>query len=764
MSYHLHATLIGLLTTAVATTSLSAPIPDKAPPTNPSNVRLTGWLGSRIDANWKNRLATINLDERLRTFKNPAEGGGWSGEHIGKWLHAACLTWQYTQDDALKARIEEAAATLISCQTPDGYLGTYAKDNRWTGWDVWTHKYNIIGLLSVYDTFGDKKALEAATKIGDLLANTFGEGAGKRDIIRAGEHVGMAATSILEPIVKLYRHTHERRFLDLAKYIVRAYDQTHGPKIVKSLNDSHSVAKTANGKAYEMMSNLVGVCALYRETGDEELLSACRHAYDDIVANQMYISGGTSWGEHFQKPHHLPNAGAASENCAQVTWLQLCSELLQLTGNARYADTLELIVYNHLLASQKTSGDLLCYFTPLQGKKPFDKGCNCCTSSGPRGIALVTTFAYTADDKGITVNFYDESTFEASPSGVKTRLVQQTKYPLDGSVQLLVQPQKPATFELRLRMPGWCRNCRLKVNDVRQVVSAVPGTYQRINREWRAGDKVTIEFDMPARLVRGDHTNEGLVAVQRGPLVLAFDSGLNPDLTFSGVSPLAENDGTVKLAATTRPGVAHAFAATGLKAALDGDAVTIGPVPLVLTSFAEAGQKDAFGVWMPSVERLKKPIGSPFIGAKESYSEPGNLDGSIADGDPTTIRVTFNGKKQSEAWFAVEREKPVKINALIFAHGHWFHDGGWFDASQGKPRLQVKKTRDGKWEDVATITDYPDTTATKTNQLCDAQQFRVKVPEMEVAGIRVIGVPACGDNPEQSFASCGELGGVKEPR
>ena len=188
----------------------------------------------------------------------------------------------------------------------------------------------------------------------------------------------------------------------------------------------------------------------------------------------------------------------------------------------------------------------------------------------------------------------------------------------------------------------------------------------------------------------------------------------------------------------------------------------VGPVPLVLTSFAEAGQRSTFGVWMPSVERLKKPAESPFLGAKESYSELGNLDESIADGNPTTIRVTFNGKKQAEAWFAVERDKPVKINAIIFVHGRWFHDGGWFDASRGKPRLQVKRTRDGKWEDAATIADYPDTTAAKTNQLSDAQQFRVKVPEMEVVGIRVIGAPACGDTPEQSFASCGELGGVME--
>jgi DUF1680 family protein len=160
----------------------------------------------------------------------------------------------------------------------------------------------------------------------------------------------MAATSVLEPIVLLYRATKDPRYLDFARYIVRSYDQPHGPKIARSLSDTKSVIKTANGKAYEMMSNLVGLCELHRSTGDEALLRPCVNAYNDIVANQLYVTGGTSLGEHFQPPHRLPNTGAVSENCAHVTWLQLCAELLRITGEAKYADTLELTIYNHLLA------------------------------------------------------------------------------------------------------------------------------------------------------------------------------------------------------------------------------------------------------------------------------------------------------------------------------------------------------------------------------------------------------------------------------
>jgi len=124
----------------------------------------------------------------------------------------------------------------------------------------------------------------------------------------------------------------------------------------------------------------------------------------------MYITGGTSLNEVFQQPHCLPNTGHVSENCAQVSWSQLCIQLLHLTGEAKYADTLERIVYNQLLAAQKPSGEELCYFSPLPGCKPFMSRTNCCTSSGPHGIALTTTYAYTLADDGVMVNFYEPST------------------------------------------------------------------------------------------------------------------------------------------------------------------------------------------------------------------------------------------------------------------------------------------------------------------------------------------------------------------
>ena len=739
------------------------PVADRAVPIQPAQVHFSGWLGKRVDANWKNRLATINLDERLKPFEHPAESQGWSGEHIGKWLHAAALSWSYTHDAALRARIDEALATLARCQGSDGYLGTYAPDRRWGGWDVWTLKYNLIGLLACHELVGDARALAVARRIGDLLVNTFGEG--RRDIIRAGTHVGMAATSVLEPMVLLYRATGDDRYLEFARYITRAYDQPNGPKIIATLTETRSVAKTANRKAYEMMSNLVGLCELYRATGDGALLWPCRYAHDDIVANQMYITGGTSHSEHFQEPHHLLNAGAVSENCAQVTWMQLAIQLLRLTGEARYADTVEQIAYNHLLAAQRPDGAQLCYFTPLAGQKPYSAAMNCCTSSGPRGIALLTTIAYSTSPNSLMVNLYESSTLDAEVAGVKTKLRQQTGYPLDGAVDLTVQPTGPVEFNLLLRIPGWCHGWKVWLNDRPLQAAAVPGTYFRITRTWQPGDRVRLELAMPAVLIEGNYSNDGWVAVQRGPLVLAVDQRLNPDLWIARVSPVVGVDGSVALEPADDPAklAAHVFRGRGLTTIMENDRAELKEVPMVWTSFAEAGQTgSSFLVWLPRKSRLKRVPQLPFLFAKESCSRSGNAQGSIADGDRSTYRVTFDGRMQPEDWFAVQREGPVTINAVVFVHGRVFHDGGWWDTAKGKPRIQIRATADGSWEDVGALESYPQTDATTAPPIPHGKAFIVRFPATPAVAIRIVGAPACGDNPQQSFASCAELQGLND--
>ncbi|MCX7872615.1 MAG: glycoside hydrolase family 127 protein, partial [Verrucomicrobiae bacterium] len=368
-------------------------IPDNLELLTPENAKIGGYLGYRIDANWKNRLLKVDEEPLLAGFRKKPGTHPWIGEHVGKWLHAATLAWAYSMDTELKRKLDRVATELIKTQESDGYLGTYVPEKRFglypeADWDVWVHKYALIGLLTYYQYTGNAEALQACRKAADLLLNTFGPD--KKNIITAGTHVGMAATSVLEPMVLLYDFTGDERYLKFALYIVDCWDSPNGPAILKSLLSHGNVSKTANGKAYEMLSNLVGLCELARVTGEKRYIKAVVMAWEDIVSRRLYITGSASQGEHFRGDYDLPNGESAhvAENCVTVTWIQLNLQLLRLTGEARYANELERTIYNHLSAAQKPDGSQWCYFTPLEGKKAYGPGINCCVSSGPRGMAL----------------------------------------------------------------------------------------------------------------------------------------------------------------------------------------------------------------------------------------------------------------------------------------------------------------------------------------------------------------------------------------
>ncbi|MCS7263758.1 MAG: glycoside hydrolase family 127 protein [Armatimonadetes bacterium] len=590
---------------------------------HPSAVKLGGLLGYRFQVNERNRLLPMDEKALLSGFRNRPGVQAWIGEHVGKWLHAAVLTWQNTGNQELKGKIERIVRELIATQEPDGYLGTYDFPTRWTmekerGWDVWVHKYVLIGLLSYVKGTRDtgqgtsnddelkRKALDASCKAADLILRTFGTGEGQLDLMERSTHVGMASSSILQPMVWLYRLTGDKRYLDFCRYIVWAWEHSpRGPRLLSSLLSHGDVHRTANAKAYEMMSCLVGALELYRTLRDEgkeeegkALLLASKRAWDDIAENHLYITGGTSLGEFFQPDHHLPNDGAVSETCATVTLLQFTLELFRLTGEAKYMDIAERTVFNHLLAAQHPKGDSWCYFTPLEGQKGYGRGINCCTSSGPRGIALLPTFLYTIDrDGGIRINLFAASQLNLKELGIG--IEQQTDYPYDGTVILKLRLDKPKEFAIRIRVPNWCETAEVKVNDEKPM--KVGKGYFELKRSWLNGD--TVEIDLPIKLtvVNGTHTNEGKLALTYGSLVLAFDQRFLPAEVQSLKDISIPSDGQIPLKVVQ---VKNGEAIWEGERAFEIEVVTLTEpkrkLVFPLTDFAHASSKGTqFFVWIP---------------------------------------------------------------------------------------------------------------------------------------------------------------------
>lgn len=519
---------------------MSQRVENKFKSANYYNREFEGYLANKMHINLEKRLMTIDLDTILDPYQNRPGKQQWVGEHVGKFLHAASLYYSFTQNKALKERIDYAVHNLLQSQMEDGYLGTYEQEKRWTSWDVWSHKYNMIGLLTHYEVFDHKASLEACNRIADLLISIFGAEENKKDIIASGTHVGMAPTSILEPMVKLYIITQKQEYLDFCHYLVESWEQENGPKIISSLLEHGNVYKTANNKAYEMMSCLVGLADLYKITGDESYLQACSKAWNDIANHQNYPIGTSSFAEHFTQPGMLRSDGeyrnakyvGPGEGCVTVTWMQFCRRMLEITGEQKIVEEIEKTIYNALLAAQNPRNGEICYFLPLEGgRKRYGEVSHglapdicCCSSSIPRGIALIPSLSAGILNGHPTLLLFNSGRYRFNGPDHKLELRVETQFPENGKVQVAVYPEKAADFSLQINVPGWSESFKASVNGT--TYEGIPGSFLRIRRLWNKGDHITIEFELSAKSVADGNKPDPRFVIKRGPQVLALDQNI----------------------------------------------------------------------------------------------------------------------------------------------------------------------------------------------------------------------------------------------
>jgi len=513
-------------------------ITDKSDPFDLQNIKFGGYLAERVNDNLYQRLLNIDETGILECYYNRPGKQEWVGEYPGKYLHAAARVWRFSKNAQLKIQMDRIVDILIGCQLDDGYLGTYLPADYWTKWDVWAHKYNILGLLSYYSVTGYKPALEACVKMGDLLCRTFGENPGQRRIIDNSPHLGMASTSVLEPMTYLYRFTGDKKYLDFCNYIVKAYDYEKGPKIISTLTTIGKVDKTANGKAYEMMSNLTGVVKLYQLTGNEKLLKATENAWNDISRNKLYITGTSSKGEMFQEDSILPagNDVHMGEGCVTTTWLQFSQALYYLTGESKYINEIEKTIYNHLLAAENPQTGCVSYYTALQGKKPYRCNIdgNCCLASIPRAIAAIPELAYSKNmDNGFDINIYTtgkitDKIFTKDGKEIAVQCNIQSAFPEGGESTITINPETKSVFRLSLHVPDWCKNYKAVVNG--KTLVGIPGQYLDIEQKWEKNSVISVSFDMTLQKLDGGLSYPGYMAFKFGTQVLAVDQALNPEI------------------------------------------------------------------------------------------------------------------------------------------------------------------------------------------------------------------------------------------
>ena len=598
---------------------------------SPADVAVKGVLGKAIDLSEHGRLRTLpgwDNGKLITMFSTEARNKNastdWYGEHAGKWLYTAALAVTRTGNDTLKALLLKTADYLVNNQEADGYLGSYSPELRITNknskqhkksWDVWSLSYMMLGLLEVNDRFPDDKYLNAAKKIGELLLRTFGDGSA--DITDYGTRYGYSATVVLEPVVELYKVTSDKRYLDFAQLIVKEVEHRDGLRLIAAALNNRDMETVADGKAYQVIWNLVGLTRLYEVTGTPEYLKAVENAWQNIHDYHLTITGGP-WGGIGKHKECFNTKGfwdpyGFIETCSIMSWIQLNKLLLHLSGEAKYAQEIEKSANNALLGAQFPDGQDWTYHSFTNGRKHAANYNDCCPSSGALALEELSSLVYTRKQNGIACNLYTEN--EANvllDNSNPVHISQRTGYPFTGKIRLTIVPSKEASFPLFIRIPDWAEHVQITVDG--KAVNAQEihsGTYYSVNRDWKKGDVVEIDLPMPLRIVqqaefavmpqgKDDLYRVNWFALARGPLVYASNgliNGKDRETNFHLRSEKPES--LFRPVAEAGRAVTAAGRAVATAGKWDGPAyrlVAPGMRPLLFLPFYEAGGRGA-GTW-----------------------------------------------------------------------------------------------------------------------------------------------------------------------
>ncbi|HEY0735915.1 MAG TPA: beta-L-arabinofuranosidase domain-containing protein [Herpetosiphonaceae bacterium] len=473
---------------------------------------------------------------------------------IAKWIEAASYSLATHPDPQLDALVDEVIAHVAQAQQPDGYLNswftTVHPEQRWTNLRDWHELYNAGHLIEAgvahFQATGKRTLLDVVRRYADYIDSVFGTAPSKQRGYCGHPEIELA-------LVRLYHATDERRYLDLARYFVdergrephyfdqearargddpalfwartHEYNQSHCPVRLQDEVVGHAVRATY---LYSAMADLAA------EDGDTSLLEACRRLFRHLTTKRMYVMGGIGSSmnnEGFTSDYDLPNESAYAETCAGIALVFWAQRMLNIDLDRRYADIMELALYNAVLSGVAADGTHFFYDNPLSSDGDKQRSewftCPCCPPNLARIIASLSGYIYAQRDDEVVAHLYVQGTARLRLAGQEVTLRQETNYPWNEQVSIRVGLGEPANFRLRLRLPGWCRAPRLMVNgEAIDLANAVENGYAVIRRQWRDGDVVGLELPMPIERVYAHpevRADVGSAALRRGPLVYCLE-------------------------------------------------------------------------------------------------------------------------------------------------------------------------------------------------------------------------------------------------
>ncbi|MBN2173301.1 MAG: glycoside hydrolase family 127 protein [Bacteroidales bacterium] len=664
---------------------------------------------------------------------------------VFKIIEGASYSLMIKPDPVLETYLDSLIYKIAMAQEDDGYLYTnrtimgdsslpMAGKNRWDNIEEGSHELYNVGHLyeaavAYYQATGKKNLLEVALKNADLIYNTFGWG--KLEIYPGHQEIEIG-------LVKLYRITGDKKYLDLAKFFLDVrgpdgleYNQAHQKVVDQKEPVGHAV------RALYMYSAMADVAAL---TGDQAYKTAIDAIWENVVSKKIYITGGvgqSGGNEGFGPGYDLPNLSAYCETCASIANVLWNQRMFLQSGDSKYIDVMERTLYNALLSGVSLSGDRFFYPNPLESNGETRKewfGCACCPSNICRFLPSVPGYIYALDENKIYINLFVESEATFETENGRMTITQSGDYPWSGEMTLHIYPEYAGQSDICIRIPGWAGNeampgdlyefvdirdeqATIKINNEEVNYNMVKG-YAVLNRNWQAHDSIQIGFPFEPRKIKSDkkvRQNRGRFAIQRGPIVFCIEESDNPDVSTRNI--------LVDISQEIHSKFEHQLMNGILTVSLKGqmvrktlkDSVNVNSVynkikgiPYAYWANRKPGQ---MLVWIPYDLNFATPAPAPTIAYKSKKSSSGargNLN-LLSDqyepfnsNDHSIGYIHWWPEKNKTEWLIYEFDKPESIYQVkVF----------WFDDSpNGGCRIpadwKIYYKQDSLWTPVANNSEY----------------------------------------------------------
>ena len=552
-----------------------------------------GFIDEAFDFIEDFQLLNPTMWERfVRQFReeDADSDGGWRGEYWGKCMRGAAFVYSYTKNPKLYEIMAQTVRDMMSCdrEAEGGRISSYGASHEFCHWDIWSRKYVMLGMQYFYEICEDEKLrgeIIASMKIqADCIIAKIGKKSdGKKPIATASHHWrGLNSSSLLEPIVRLYSLTGEKKYFDFAEYIVNA----GGTDVVNifdlAYNNDFAPYQYPVTKAYEMTSCFEGLLEFYRITGIEKYKTAIVNFADKILETDFTVIGCCGcthelFDHSTVRQANTTNGSVMQETCVTVTLMKFFYQLHVLTGDTKYVDAFETSLYNAYLGSINTEKviepslaaehpDWVLEPLPFDSYSPLTAGTRgnkigglklmsdnhyygCCACIGAAGIGLITKLGTLVSRDAVILNLYAAGEIKlALPSGNPVTVTVDTDYPRGGDIKITISTTLPESFSIKLRNPAWSRTTSVKRNGTPCEVSDGYITLNGVSN----GDVIELSLDMRTQAIlpipygeqilineviwganymiptfdREDPIAHRHIALRRGPIMLAQENRL----------------------------------------------------------------------------------------------------------------------------------------------------------------------------------------------------------------------------------------------